>query len=698
MFIPGSANKSRTRTPNALITGFYRAVIPVVVVLATLAVFYPVLRNNFVNWDDDWSLLENTSYRGLSWAQLHWMFTTFHTGHYQPLSWATLGLDYLLWGMNPRGYHLTSLVLHALNALLFYLVALRLLSAAIDGGAALPGRQAGIGLAAAFAALLFAIHPLRVESVAWATERRDVLSGFFLLATVLLYLRAVKGCAGASGPRLWMGAAVLSYAASLLSKASGMTLPVVLLILDVFPLARLGKAPDGWLGTEARRVWVEKIPFFILAVGAGTVALVAQNEAGALRSVEYHGVPLRAALSVFSAVFYLWKTLFPLPLAPLYAIPVDVHPLDWSFVFSGIVVVAVSLLLYRARRRWPAGLTAWLVYLALLFPVSGIAQSGPHLAADRYTYLSCMGWAVLASAGLLHCWRAWVAPQIRAGRLLLISSAACLIVVVLSVLTWRQVQVWHDSETLWKHAISAGAESALAHNNLGKALFEHGESERAIGHFREAVGINSQYAIAHANLGEALAARGDLEEATRHFQKAVEIESENAAFQSGLGLALARRGKLKEASKHLHRALELNPADAGTRNNLGNVLAMSGEFREAVEQFRRALELNPGFSGARFNLAMALVREGNLQEAKSHFEQSLQTEPDSAEAHFYLGNIVAFQGDIDRAADHFREAVRLQPGFAMAHEALGRALTLAGKENEAKPHFEKAAELLRSRR
>jgi hypothetical protein len=245
------------------------------VAFVTFAVFLPALRNGFVNWDDYELLVDNPRYRGLGWEQVSWMFSTFHNGHYQPLSWMTFALDYLIWGMEPFGYHLTNLVLHATNTALVYFLALRLLSLALSRPPSAP--DLGLRMAAGFAALFFSIHPLRVESVAWVTERRDVLSGLFFLATLLCYLQGMTISNDPSHQARWRNRALIAYGLSLLSKASGVTLPVVLLALDVYPLRRLGGGPGRWLGPLARHVWWEKVPFFLLAAAAARSAQIGDH-------------------------------------------------------------------------------------------------------------------------------------------------------------------------------------------------------------------------------------------------------------------------------------------------------------------------------------------------------------------------------------------------------------------------------------
>ncbi|MGH9579426.1 MAG: hypothetical protein ACRD2R_00405, partial [Terriglobales bacterium] len=378
-----------------------RWAMPILVAMLTVAAFFPALQNGFVDWDDNTGLLNNLSYRGLGWEQLRWMFTTFHLGHYQPLTWVTFGLDYLVWGMDPFGYHLTNLLLHALNAVVFYFVALRLFSLSVS----VSSGDFALRAASGFAALLFSIHPLRVESVAWATERRDVLSGLFFLLTLLCYLRAAKADSGAEHLK-WLGVAVLAYVFSLLAKDVGMMLPSALKVLDVYPLMRFGAGGGKWFGPEAQRIWWEKAPFAFLALVAAAVAIMAQSVA--LKSFAVHDSAGRLAQALFGLGYYLRKTLLPVGLSPIYELPRPFIPWDWPYLASGLAVSAIAAGLIILRCRWPAGLAAGIYYAAMLAPVLGIAQSGSQLVADRYSYLSCLGWALLAGGGYLCLQRRWL--------------------------------------------------------------------------------------------------------------------------------------------------------------------------------------------------------------------------------------------------------------------------------------------------
>jgi protein O-mannosyl-transferase len=503
-------NKSRTQRPSGPRVAFWQWGVPTSVVVLTAATFYPLAQNQFVNWDDYKNIVENPYYRGLGWTNLRWMFTTFHMGHYQPLTWLTLSMDYLIWGLSPVGYHLTNLLLHCANAVALYFLALRLFLLSQDGSLA-AREHSLLSLAAAFSALLFSVHPLRVESVAWVTERRDVLSGFFFLLTILYYLKAVTSGEADAGRRRWMAISLISYVLSLLSKASGITLPLVLAVLDVYPLRRLG--PKGWFSPESRKVWQEKVLFLLLASGAGIVALIAQYQAKAARSLEQYDIASRVMQSLYGAGFYLWKTVLPFNLSPLYEVPLIPDPWRWSFLLSGLVVIGITTVLFVHRKHWPAIFASWIVYVILLLPTSGIAQSGPQLVADRYSYFSCIVWAVVAGGGIFHVWQLSLSRAVSTHLFASVVVLAAVVLMGLGAMTWKQTQVWHDSERLWRHALSIDGQSSFAHNNLGNALADQGRLEEAIDQFQKALQLNPNDADAAYNLGNAwargTAGRGD---------------------------------------------------------------------------------------------------------------------------------------------------------------------------------------------
>jgi tetratricopeptide (TPR) repeat protein len=536
--------------------------LPFAVALPALLVFLPALRNDFINLDDPANFLLNLNYRGLGWTQLKWMWTTDVLGHYIPVTWMTLGLDYSIWGMDPLGYHLTNILWHTANAVVFYFLALALFRRAIPESSA--ETRARIPLAACFAALLFALHPLRVESVAWVTERRDVVSGLFYLLAILAY---VRGFEPPERPiRRWNYWACLAcFALAALSKEITITLPVVLLILDVYPLRRLGGALGWRMGAPVRRIWLEKLPFLAISVAGAMRALYAappQNPYAALAGLDWWS---RAAAAIYSLAFYIWKTLAPIALSPFY--PLTPHKIDpWAapLELSASVVFSTTLASILLRRRFPALLAVWLAYLITLSPVLGIVDNGPQIVADRYSYLACLGWAILAGAALLY-WRT-------GGRAWPIPAAAALVILTLAVLTWRQVPIWRDSETLWTHALAVEP-SFVAYENMGGLLMDRGDYLWAADYFRQAIAMKPAAASAHLGLGGAFLGLGQTGEAVREFEIVLRIGQSRDLAENGLASALALRGQLDEAIDHYREALKINPGYEDARRNLEQALA-----------------------------------------------------------------------------------------------------------------------------
>jgi len=654
---PATGAPSKRPKESVAARRFPEWLVPLCVAIATFSVFFPALVNDFVNWDDDKILYDNPYYRGLGWDQLKWMFSTFLMGHYQPLTWVSFALDYQLWGMAPFGYHLTSLLLHTANALLFYWVSRRLLHAAI--GPLSKEENWRLELSAGLAALLFAIHPLRVESVAWATERRDVLSGLFYFLTLDFYLRAAEN-SQPSSQRRWLGAAIAAYLLSLMSKAMAITLPVVLLLLDIYPLKRLAGNPALWFKRESRAVLYEKLPFVILAVGFAIVALIAQHVTGALKPLEQYDLLSRLLQAGFAYIFYLWKTVWPFGLAPIYELPIETGLWFWVFVLSTGAIVGFTLALYCSMRRWPMVFACWVYYIVVLAPVTGVAQSGPQLVADRYSYLACLGWPLLLAGGVF---RWWPGRESRAsGQRQFVAAVVLLVLVSLGFLTWQQTAVWRSPISLWQHGTKAEPLSSIAHYNLGRALERVNNPTSAIDSYRRAVAINPRYAKAHFNLARLLALRG--------------LEA--------------------EAVPHYRRVIEIRPDHADAHNDLGFLLEMKGEDAAALAEYRTALRLEPEHPRASFNLAELLAKRGDLTTATAHYEQAARINPNEPAFQIRLAIVLARQGQLESATRHFRRAVELQPADAAARILLARALAAQGKQDEAERHYQDALRLTRA--
>ena len=556
------------------------------IAIVTTAAFLPALGAGFVAYDDPENFLQNPHYRGLGLAQLRWMWTTTHLGHYVPLSWMTLGLDYVLWGMNPAGYHAVNLLLHAANAVMLFFIARRLYRLA--GIAALGTGRTTIA-PAALAAMAFAVHPLRVESVAWITERRDMVSLAFSLVAVLAYLRSTEG---GSRSRRWYWLAVGAFVCALLSKATAVTLPLTLLVLDVYPLRRVGGAA-GWWSASSREAYRELIPFGVASLAAGVGSLIALTPGVQLAPGE------KLAVSAYSFAFYLWKTIAPTNLAPLYERRLPIPAMSPTFLASyaaGVFVLAVA---WFARRRFPGITAAVVVFVAAIFPLLGFVQNGPQIAADRYTYHAAPALALLAGAAL----------AMYNQRVILIGAAA--ITVGWGILTNRQARVWMNSESLWMRVLQFDSVSYVANNNLGVVLAEQGRSAEAIERYRRSIRTRPSFKYSHNNLGYELAQRGELEPAIAEFREALAIDSTYADAEINWGNALVQLRRFDEAVVHYAAAARFDPERAAIHFNWGIALREQGDVVGAIAQYERALTLDPDMVDARRELtdAVATLRE-----------------------------------------------------------------------------------------
>ncbi len=627
-------------------------------------VFFPCLQNGFV-YDDEGFLLRNVHYRGFGWQNIHWMFTTFYYGHYQPLAWMSLGLDYLLWGMKPRGYHFSNLVLHAANVVLVLLLARRLIRLS-DRGGRLDAASSALDVGAGVAALLFAVHPLRVESVAWVTERRDVLSSFFLLIAVLLYLRAQQPDA-AKWRRTLLATTLAAYLLSLLSRAMGVTLPLILLVLDVYPLRRLGGGPGRLVGREVRRVWLEKIPFIIPAMAAAIVAPIAQHYTGAMEEVALHGISERIAQACYGLTFYLHKSVLPVDLSPIYELRLPLNIYAARYVLSAIFVILVVAAIALLRRRYPALVAAAICYVILLLPVLGLVQSGPQEVADRYSYLPSIGWMILVG-GIVGI--GWGGLTRRAARIAL-AALMTLTAMGLGLMTWWQCFVWRDQLTLWRHAVEHGPPSAIAHYNYAYDLALTGDRDAAIVHLRKAIEIRPWYRDARQNLSNCLMEMGHYEEAIAGFQKVLQIDKNFARACYGMGRCYERLNSIDQAMDAYRNAIRISPAYVEPYLGLAGILVVrKKQYTAAIELYRQALDRVPGDRNLHFGLGIALDAAGKLDDALLEYREAIRIDPASVDVHINMGIVLARQGKIDEAILEYREALRMAPNHPAAKENL----------------------------
>ena len=567
-------------------------------VLATYAAYAPVAGFDFVNWDDDQYIVENPHVLGgLTGANIRWALTTTHLGNWHPLTWLSHQLDCTLFGARPGPAHIENVIWHTLNTLLVWQL---LRKRRAESGK--PARRTEF--AAVLVAALFALHPLHVESVAWVSERKDLLSAFFGLLAIGAYLRNVARPSMAS---------MLSVAGlqtlSLLCKPMLVTLPALLLILDYWPLRR-------WLRLHWRNLVVEKWPLIAVSLVFSLIAVVTQQSAGTLQTVEQMPLDLRLANALYSYLVYIAQAYGPANLACFYPLRRSGFPLDMpaiGIILYGAFLVYGTRFIWQLRRRLPFAWAGWLWYIISLLPVIGFVQIGWQAHADRYTYLPLLGLFTTVAYGLTTFSRRSKRTRRFWG---LVSLAA---VVMLAILARRQVQTWRDSETLFTHCLTVTGEQSLAHFNLGLHLAGQRRWAEAETHYRSAIRLQPNYPRAHNNLGVMLKEQGREAEALDAFQVAVDQQPDYFEARMNLGQALEARGDASKAIVHFSQAVELRPDDMPAQIALGRALANAGNATAAESRLRAALQQSPAHAEAKFYLALVVIQLGRIDEGRQLF-------------------------------------------------------------------------------
>jgi tetratricopeptide (TPR) repeat protein len=621
----------------------------------TFAVFGQTLRHPFINFDDNEYVYDNPVVaRGLTGEGMVWAFTQFHAANWHPLTWLSHMLDCQFYGLSPGGHHLSNVLLHTATVILLFL-GLRRITGAL--------------WRSAFVAAVFAIHPLRVESVAWVAERKDVLSGLFFMLTVGAYVRYVGECKMQSGKRkIFYVLALVLFILGLMCKPMLVTLPLVLLLLDYWPLRR---------AESARRLVMEKLPLLALSAASCATTFLAQK--GAIQSFASCPLADRLDNALASAAIYLGQMVYPVNLALPYPLPRN-GPAAWEVVLAGTLLAGFSALAWAGRRTRPWLPAGWAWYLVMLLPVAGIIQVGAQAHADRYTYLPQIG-IYVAVTWLVAEWRLNVAALV---------SLATGVLGALMVCAWHQTAYWQDSETLWSHTLACTKANDVAHNNLGLVMAEKGRDKEAAAQYQEALQISPRYAQAQYNLGNAFLEMGSTDEAVTHYTMALQINPQYAKAHGNLGLALGEKGMVDEAITQFQLALESSPRDAAAHNNLGNALRQEGKVDEAISQYRIALQINPAYAEAHSNLGNALRQKGMLDEAIPQYQKALQIRPAYAEARYNLGNALGEKGMVDEAISQYQMALQINPNYPEARHSLGFALAQKGRPAEAITQYQEA--------
>ena len=596
--------------------------ISIFLIALTWAVFGQTGNYQFVNYDDPLYVLDNAHVRaGLTWRGIAWAFTHVHSQNWHPLTTMSHMFDCQLFGVNPGAHHLVNVFFHSIAAVLLFILLAQITNSI---------------WASAFVAAVFAIHPLRVESVAWIAERKDVLSGVFFMLTLLAYFRWTRK--QTVGRYLAMS---LLFGCGLMSKPMLITTPIILLLLDYWPLNRSQRSasfaqPPVRLGpTAAREVrgqkssnppWtklvVEKVPLFVLSIGSCFATLWAQNFA--LGSTQFLPLQWRATNALFSYFEYVRQMFWPVDLIPFY-VHLENRLEIWRLLIAAISLIALTAIVIVRRKQNPYLLVGWLWYLVMLIPVIGIVQVGLQGHADRYTYLPQIGLDI-ALVWLIwdltkSCLPRWSASA-KAGRLqkIILSAAAAIVLITLSSLSWKQTTHWRDTEALWRHTLAVTPDSDVAHAGLGGILFVRGQIDESIDHYERALRLRDGNVAAHFGLGRALAAKQKTDPAIFHFQKALSIQPDNIGASNDLGVMFASKGEIREAISAWQQSLSFDPDNADAANNIAWARATAADpdlrdGREALELAQRALRSGGENPVALRTLAAAQAENGQFAEA-----------------------------------------------------------------------------------
>jgi Flp pilus assembly protein TadD len=589
--------------------------------LATFLVYLPVLWNNFVLWDDDTYVIANVHIHSLNPAFFKWAFSSFYANNWHPLTWVSLALDYAVWGLNPLGYHLTNNIIHAVNTFLVVLLFIKILTILKERATRDETRaflnQRSITIAAGTTGLLFGLHPLHVESVAWIAERKDLLCGLFFLLSLSVYSEYIRGTV--NGPAERKGAAsafsnkfylasFIFFVLALLSKPMAVSLPVVLLMLDWYPFRRIRSL------TSCVHSCVEKLPFLACSLLSSILTIMAQK--GAMTMMTF--VPLRERILVAAKAIqaYLTGMAAPVGLNAYYPYPSqqDITLLSPHYLFAVIFVIGITVIFLVAAKKQMLWLSAWGYYVVTLIPVIGIVQVGGQSMADRYTYLPSLGPFFIV--GIIAAW-AWAKTDSLKRRRVTVKGLTIFmsisIVISLSYITVRQIAVWRDSLTLFTDMVRKSPGAAMPHDNLGATYLDQNRVDKAINEFTAALKIMPDYANAHYNLGTAYAKQNRLREAVTEFKAALRISPDYAEAHNNLGVAYADQNRLLEAVAEFNAALRIKPDYAEAHNNLGIAYGVQNRLREAVAEFNAALRIKPDYAEARYNLGITYERMGAMK-------------------------------------------------------------------------------------
>jgi len=625
-------------------------------VTSTISIYLKIYHYDFVSFDDNEYVYENLHVKsGITLTNILWAFTAFHSNNWHPLTWISHMLDCHLYGLTPGLHHLTNLFFHIVNSLLLFFIF---------------KQMTGSQWKSAFIAVIFALHPLHVESVVWISERKDVLSTFFWMLTIWSYIRYVKQ--PGIQRYVWI---LLFFILGLLCKPMVVTLPFVLILLDYWPLNRFqyqsifDVKKEIWL-----RIFLEKVPLFILVTIFCFLTYYAQKHGGIVKSLDVFPFQVRIANAIVSYMNYIGKMIYPVDLAFLY--PYHGMPPWWKIAIACLLFFIISFLALKNIRKNPYVIVGWLWYVGTLVPVIGLVQVGMQTMADRYTYIPSIGLLIIIGWGIPELTIPW--QHKKKG----VAAAAVIMISIFAAVTWKQIGYWKNSMTMLEHTIKVTSNNYIALDSLGVELFKQGRIEDAINYYIQSSRIYPNNPYPHFNLGVALYLKGHIEEAVRQYIEALNIESNYFKAHTNLGAALFAQGKTEEAVKHYLDAIRINPDFIDAHINLGIAFNKQGRIEDAIKQFNQALIIDPNNINVHFNLGTDLEKIGRIDEAINHYSEAVRVNPNLLEAQYLLGNALLRRGRVNEAIQHYFQVLRIKPDCAEAHNNLGTAFYQQGRIDE----------------
>lgn len=663
---------------------------------ATFLVYLRALQNRFINWDDQKFIYKNPYIRSFNAGFLKWAFSNLRFSDWYPITWISHALDYAVWGLNPVGHHLTNILLHSVNAFIVVVLTVRLIDVWEKADQEKrPSRTGnfledrGKFIAGLTAGLLFGLHPLHVESVAWASERKDVLCGLFFLLSILTYIKYTSSSefapSGKHGllehPYLF---SLVFFAFALMSKPMAVSLPLVLLILDWFPLARIFSLKS------LRTAFTEKVPFIILSGCASALTLMAKN--GKIISLSALPFNERALVAGRSLALYLWKMAFPLNLVPYYPYPKNLSVLsggNFMYAFFVIAVTAICIVIAKKNRIW---LACWSYFIVTLSPVLGIVQVNKHWMADRYTYLPSLGPFLLAGLGAAWVWekaaRKGHVPKMAA------ASAGILATLSMSYLTFGQIGVWKNSLIFWNYIIRKEPDKiATAYNNRGYTFEKMGMVGKAITDYNKAISLAPSYVDAYNNRGLAFEKAGQLGKAVKDFNESVSLDPDSPVPYADLGTAFDKMGQTGQAVAYFNKAISLDPSCYSAHFDLARILMRTGRIELAIAQYDKAIASMPLKASAYNGRGAAYGAIGQTGMAIADFSKAIALDPSFKEAYNNRGFAFDKEGENGRAIADYEKSIAMDPSYFLAHYNLADALAKAGRPALAIAEYDKAASI-----